>query len=166
MSTQRLRLASEEDLPAINDLYNHYVLHSTATYQTEPSTLPQRRAWFLDHGPHHPITVIERDGQIVGWGALSRFHPRAAYQPTVENSVYIRHDALGEGLGTQVLQDLIDRASALHYHSMIALVSADQSASLRLHERLGFQHAGRLKEVGRKFNRWLDVIYLQKLLHG
>src|SRR5580704_11502720 len=133
MDPLSIRLAASADLPAINAIYNYYVLHSTCTYQTEPSTAEERAAWFAAHGPGYPVTVIEEAGEVVGWGSLTRFHARAAYRPTVENSVYLRHDRLGRGIGKLLLEDLIRRAQAEGYHSIIAGISADQEASVRLH---------------------------------
>ena len=161
-----IRLATAGDLEAINAIYNHYVFNSTCTYQTEASTIEERRAWFAAHGPEYPVTVAQCGGEVIAWGSLTRYHARAAYRPTVENSVYVRHDLLGKGIGRQMLADLIVRAKALGYHSIIAGVSADQTASVKLHERAGFIKVGHLREVGYKFNRWLDVVYLQKMLEG
>ena len=107
----QIRPATEADLPAIHDLYNHYVLHSACTYQTEVEPLAVRQAWFAGRGPEHPVTVAELDGEVVGWGALSRFHPRSAYARTVENAVYVRHDRHRRGVGSALLADLIDRAA-------------------------------------------------------
>ena len=84
-----VRPASEADLAAINDIYNHYVLHSTSTYQEEPETMEGRRRWFAQHGTAHPVIVAELNGEVVGWGSLSAYHPRSAYRRTVENSVYV-----------------------------------------------------------------------------
>jgi phosphinothricin acetyltransferase len=159
-----LRLATAQDLPAINDIYNHYVLNSTCTYQTEPETTENRHAWFARHGPQHPITVFEQAGQVVAWGSLSPFHPRAAYARTVENSVYVHHAHHRRGLGRLVLTDLIERAGKLGHHTIIALISADQTPSVVLHDQLGFKKVAELKEVGHKFGRWLDVVYMQKML--
>src|SRR5262249_28675419 len=86
----RIRVATIDDLAAINDIYNHYVLHSTCTFQTEPETPERRRAWFSEHDSQHPVTVLERDGAVVGWGSVSRFRNRAAYDRTVEDSLYVR----------------------------------------------------------------------------
>ena len=159
-----IRLATRADLPAINAVYNYYVLCSTCTYQTEPSTAAEREAWFESHGPEHPVTVAELGGELVGWASLSRFHPRAAYGRTVENSVYVRHDRQRQGVGGALLADSIDRARALGHHSLIALIDAEQSGSIALHTRHGFVQVGRLQEVGWKFGRWLDVVYLQRSL--
>jgi phosphinothricin acetyltransferase len=159
-----LRLATEADLPAINDIYNHFVLHSTCTYQTEPETAEARAVWFARHGPLHPVTVAHHQGQIVGWGSLSPFHARAAYGHTVENSVYVHPACHRQGIGRALLADLIERARSLGHHTIIALIDADQPASIALHLAQGFKPAGHLYEVGHKFGRWLDVHYMQLLL--
>jgi L-amino acid N-acyltransferase len=163
----QIRLATAADLPAINDIYNHYVLHCTCTYQTEPETLESRQAWFAEHPPDkYPVIVAEIEGRVVGWGSLSKFRPRAAYAPTAEPSVYIHHEFLGHGLGRVLLVELIARAKAAGFHSLIGGASADRAASLALQESLGFSRVAHLKEVGYKFGRWLDVIYFQLMLDG
>jgi len=159
-----IRPATRADLIAINDIYNYYVARSTCTYQEDPSTIDEREQWFADHGAEHPITVAEHDGMIVGWGSLSRFHPRSAYRRTVENSVYVAHDHHSQGIGSALLQDLIDRARTLVHHTLIAGIDTEQAASIRLHLRFGFEQVAHLKQVGFKFGRWLDVVYLQKML--
>lgn len=161
-----IRIATAADLPAINAIYNHYVPISTCTYQTEPSTAAEREAWFAAHGPQHPVTVAELDREVVGWASLSRFHPRAAYGRTVENSVYVRHDRHRRGIGGLLLADSIERATALGHHTLIALIDAEQTASVTLHQRHGFVQVAHLREVGFKFGRWLDVVYLQRMLAG
>jgi phosphinothricin acetyltransferase len=162
-----IRLATPADLPAINDIYNHYVLHCTCTYQTEPETLADREKWFAEHpSDKYPVTVAEAEGQFVGWGSLSKFRPRAAYAPTAEPSVYIHHEFLGQGLGRVLLVDLIERARIAGFHSLIGGASADRAASLKLLVSLGFVQVAHLKEVGNKFGRWLDVIYMQLMLQS
>ena len=163
----KIRPATESDLPAINDIYNYYVLRSTCTYQLEPETLEARRDWFRAHSPEkYPVTVAEIDGQVAGWGSLSKFRDRAAYDPTVEASVYIHHDLHRRGLCRLLLVDLIDRARAAGFHSLIGGASADQTASIKLQESLGFTHIGRFKQVGYKFGQWLDVVFMQLMLVG
>jgi L-amino acid N-acyltransferase YncA len=159
-----IRAASEADLPAINDIYNYYVLHSTATYQEEPEPMEGRRAWFARHGAAHPVTVAELDGEVVGWASLSRYHVRSAYRRTVENSVYVRQDCHRRGVGRALTVDLIARARALGHHAIIAGIDAEQAGSVALHESLGFVRVGHLRQVGFKFGRWLDVIYAQLVL--
>jgi L-amino acid N-acyltransferase YncA len=162
--TRTIRLARTEDLPAINSIYNHYVLESTCTYQETPEPMAARLAWFDRHGPGHPITVAELDGQVVGWGSLSPYHSRSAYRHTVENSVYVDWRRLRHGLGGAILGDLIVRAGALGHRTIVALIDESQQASVALHERHGFERVGTLKDVGYKFNRWLNVVYMQRLL--
>ena len=160
-----IRLATLADLPAINEIYNYYVETSTCTYQLEPETLEARTEWFHEHPPEtHPVTVATIEGEVVGWGALSKFRQRAAYDHTVEASVYLRHDVHRRGMGKALLLDLIARAKAAGHHTLIGGASADQTASLALQESLGFQRVAYLKEVGFKFGRWLDVAYAQLML--
>jgi len=159
-----IRSATLTDLAAINEIYNHYVTNSVCTYQEVPSTADERRRWFDAHGPNHAIIVAELDGQIVGYGSLSSFHQRSGYRFTAENSVYVRHDLLGRGIGGELLAELIRRARSLGYRAIIAAVDSEQESSFRLHERSGFVRCGHLKQIGFKFGRWLDVIYLQYLL--
>jgi L-amino acid N-acyltransferase YncA len=159
-----IRAAQVTDLDAINTIYNYYVLHSTCTYQTEPETRTGRSAWFAQHGPRHPVLVAECAGAVVGWGSLSPFHPRSAYAHTVENSVYVQHDQHRQGIGSRLLGELITQARTLGHHAMVALIDADQPGSLALHKRHGFTPAGHLVQVGHKFGRWLDVIYMQQIL--
>ena len=159
-----IRLARGGDLAPINDIYNYFVLHSTCTYQEEPESLESRRAWFDRHGPKHPITVAELDGRVVGWGALSPFHARSAYRFTVENSVYVDHQHHRRGIGDSVLADLIVRARALNHRTIVAGIDASQEASIAIHAKHGFVKVGHLVEVGYKFDRWLDVVYMQLMV--
>ena len=157
----RIRLATVADLGRINEIYNHYVLTSTCTYQNEPSSQAERAQWFAEHDERHPVTVAEVGAELVGWGCLSDFRGRWGYRYTVENSVYVRHDTQRCGIGRALLGDLIRRARELHYHTIIAGISAEQAGSVRLHEQAGFVMAGHLREVGHKFEQWLDVVFLQ-----
>lgn len=159
-----IRSATEADLPTINAIYNHYVEHSTCTYQTTPSSGEERRAWYEAHGPEHPIIVAEKDGMILGWGSLSRFHPRQAYCHSVEDSIYLHHAHCGQGLGTLLLQELLRLAQKLGHHTVLGGIDADQTASIALHAKFGFEKVSHLKEVGYKHGRWLDVIWMQKML--
>jgi L-amino acid N-acyltransferase YncA len=165
MSDIAIRMATPADLPAINDIYNYYVLNSTCTYQLEPETIEARQQWFEGHSQEkHPVIVADLLGAVVGWGALSPFRPRAAYGHSVEASVYLRHDVHRRGIGKALLLDLIARAKTAGHHTLIGGASADQVASLALQKNLGFQEVGYLREVGFKFGRWLDVVYSQLML--
>jgi len=160
----QLRLAREDDLDAVNDIYNHYVTRSTCTYQDEPSTPGERQAWFREHGAAHPITIALFEVHVVGWGALSWFRTRAGYRFTVEDTVYVRHDLARRGIGRTLLADLIARAGSFGHRSIIAGISADQAGSIALHHAFDFREVARLREVGWKFDRWLDVVFLQRML--
>jgi len=162
--TPTIRLAAQSDLASINEIYNHYVLHSTCTYQEEPSTATEREGWFAAHWPLHPVTVAVEDGRVVGWASLSPFHARSAYRRTVENSVYVHPDFQRRGIGSLLLADSIERAKVLGHHTIVAGIDAEQAPSVALHRKLGFEQVGHLREVGFKFGRWLDVVYLQKML--
>jgi L-amino acid N-acyltransferase len=159
-----IRPAKDSDLTAINDIYNHYVLHSTCTYQEEPETIESRQRWFSHHGAGHPIIAAELNGNVVGWGSLSAYHMRSAYRRTVENSVYVHHEHHRCGIGSRLLQELIDRARTAGHRAIIAGIDSDQPGSVALHDRFQFQKVGHLKQVGFKFGRWLDVIYMELLL--
>ncbi|MBA3699188.1 MAG: N-acetyltransferase [Planctomycetes bacterium] len=161
MTNLSIRPATTDVLNTINAIYTHSVLHSTATYQTEPSTDAERALWFAAHGPQHPVIVAELDGRVVGWGSLSPFHARAAFARTVEESLYIHQDFHRRGIGKAILVELLKRAKDLGHHRVIAAISGDQEPSLALHESMGFTERGRLTEVGFKFDRWLDLVYLE-----
>jgi L-amino acid N-acyltransferase len=159
-----IRPATESDLVAINDIYNHFVVHSTCTYQEEPESLEGRQEWFRHHGDRHPVIVAELAGQVVGWGSLSPYHPRSAYRRTVENSVYVHHDYQRHGIGSLLLAALIARARSLGHRTIIAAIDAEQAGSVALHVRFNFEQVGNMKQLGFKFGRWLDVIYMELLL--
>jgi phosphinothricin acetyltransferase len=159
-----LRAAKESDIAAINDIYNYYVLNSTCTAQTELEPAEGREQWFLDHIGNYAAIVAEAEDQVVGWGSLSKYHKRFAYWPTVEDSVYVRHDKLHNGIGKLILEELIRKARENGFHSVMGVISSEQLASIRLHERFGFIEVGHLREVELKFNRRLDVTFMQLML--
>lgn len=152
-----LRDATAADLPRIAEIYNHFVRTSTCTFATEPEGEGYWKSWLEAHSEVHPAIVAERLGDVVGWGTLSKWNSRCAYRQTVENSVYVRHEAHGCGVGRTILDELIRRARASGHRTIVAQISDDQSASKALHKRAGFSEVGVLRNVGFKFGRWLDV---------
>lgn len=162
----QIRPARLEDIDAILEIYNDAVLHTTASYDYEPWNKQQRREWFEEHAKNeYPVLVAEFDGgKVVGWSSLSRFHSRRGYRYTAEDSVYIAPEHRGLGIGKQLLAPLLDAARQRQFHSIIGLIDASNEASVRLHARFGFEKAAFLKQVGFKFGRWLDVVYMQLLL--
>ncbi len=166
MSNGLLRPALAKDLPAISAIYNDAVLKTTATYDYEPEPLSRREAWFEEHRQMGlPIFVTTTaSGTVTGWSSLSPFHRRPGFRFTVENSIYVAEEYRGQGLGSALMEPLISAGIQLGLHSIIAAVDASNQISVRLHQRFGFQEIGRFPEVGYKFDRWLDVLYLQRRL--
>jgi phosphinothricin acetyltransferase len=160
-----IRDAREDDLPAILDIYNDVVATSTAIYRDEPATLEDRRAWWEARvAEGHAVLVATDSADVVGFAAFGGFRPWPGYRYTVEHSVHVRADRRGQGVGAALMQPLLGRAAALGMHVMIAGVDADNEGSLRFHERLGFSRVAHLHEVGFKFDRWLDLILMQRRL--
>lgn len=159
-----IRLAVPGDIEAINEIYNHYVLTSTCTFHLDPVTFDERQEWLNEHSERYSVTVAELDGVVVGWASLSPHRPRPAYAGTVESSVYIQFDHHRKGIGRELMVDLISRAKNAGFHTLVAGAEASQTGSIRLHEALGFTHIARYKEVGYKFDQWLDTVFLQLML--
>ena len=159
-----VRSATEADVPAVLDIYNEAILHSTATFDVEPQTLEERLQWFRETKHPHCVIVAEVEGRVVGWGCLRSFRARVAYRFTAEDSVYIHEDYRGRGIGVLLLGELIERAKKGGFHSVMAGMTEGNPASEALHKRFGFVEAGRDQEVGYKFERWLDVVWVQLML--
>ena len=162
----RIRLARRTDCPEILQIYNDAVLTTTATYDYEPRSLEHRQAWFDDHQKTGlPIFVaVNSIDRLVGWSALNRYHDRKGYRFTTENSIYIAPDHRGQGIGKLLLKPLVESAQKLGLRAIIAAIDGENEASIRLHQGFGFEHVGRFKSVGYKFNRWLDVVYMELVL--
>lgn len=160
-----IRLATIDDAQAIADIYNLEVLESVVTFDLVARSLEEQREWIRRRSGAHPATVAVNDqGEVVGFGSLSTYKERPAYNTTVEDSVYVARNARGSGVGKQVLEDLITRARSHGFHTVIARIVGDHEASIGLHASLGFTQIGVEREVGRKFGRWLDVAVLQLML--
>jgi len=162
-----VRLAEPSDDESVRRIYNAEVVGSTATFDLRPRSPEEQAAWMADHQGTYPVVVaVDDDGTVLGFGSLSTYRDRPSYATTVENSVYVDADHRGEGVGRAVLDELV-RLGTLHgFHSMIARVGGDNTASIALHLACGFEQVGVEREIGRKFNRWLDVAVLQRMLGG
>lgn len=163
----RVRPSAEADIGSIAAIYGHHVLHGTGSFEIEPpdaEEMRRRRADVLARGL--PYLVAEgHDGAILGYAYAGAYRPRAAYRNTVENSVYVRHDVNGRGIGRLLLQELLTQCEALGVRQMVAVVGDSANlASVRLHEAFGFRLVGTLHSVGRKHGRWLDTVLLQRAL--
>jgi phosphinothricin acetyltransferase len=160
-----VRLVEPRDAEALRSIYNPEVLESTVTFDLVPRTLDDQLAWIAEHSGGRPAVVATDDaGAVVGFGSLSPYRPRPAYAPTVEDSVYVRRDLRGRGVGVSVLDALVDLAGRHGFHSVIGRIVGGHAASIALHERCGFAQVGVEREVGRKFGRWLDVVLMQRML--
>ena len=164
-----IRPAVLSDLPAIADIYNHYIVNTTITFDLVPFETTDRRAWFDDHAPtgrHRLLVAVDAadTGGVLGYASTSRWRPKAAYETTVESSVYCRVDAVGRGIGTRLYEALFESIKEEDVHRIVAGVSLPNPASVALHERLGFRQVGVFERVGRKFGRYWDVAWYQRPL--
>jgi phosphinothricin acetyltransferase len=161
-----LRDASAEDLPGILAIYNDIIASSTAVYALAPTTLQERRAWLEARAVSgYPVLVAVRDRQVIGFSSFGDWRGSwPGYRYTVEHTVHVHAGARGSGVGRRLLEALFPRALALNKHVMIGAIDADNRASIRFHERLGFVPVAHFREVGHKFDRWLDLVFVQKLL--
>ncbi len=165
MSDVPIRLATVDDLLAINDIYNWYVSRSACTYQEAEETIESRLRWFEEKQKQNfPVTVYEAGGGIVGWASLGTYRERSAYRYTVENSLYVHHEMMGRGIGKALLIDSIDRARLAGFKTIIAAIDVNQTFSIALHRKSGFIDVGVQRQVGFKFGGWLDVLLMQLLL--
>lgn len=162
-----IRDATLADLPALTELYNHYIINSPVTFDLEPYGPDGRRGWFDAHAPTgpHRLLVAEEGGQILGYATSSRWRPKAAYDTTVETSVYCRHDATGRGLGTQLYRALFEALARERVHRIVAGMTLPNDASRALHERFHFIHVGNFAEVGYKFGKYWDVGWFHRPMH-
>ena len=161
-----LRPATTADAAAIVEIYNREVTETTATFDLVPRSLEQQEEWLAARsGAFAAIVAIDLDtGRVVGFAALSPYKQRAAYNTTVEDSVYVHRDFGGRGIGRVLMGHLVEVARESGFHSIVARIERSSSASRALHAACGFELVGIEREVGRKFNRWLDVAVMRRLL--
>ncbi|MFD1797251.1 N-acetyltransferase [Paracoccus aurantiacus] len=160
-----IRDATEADLPEITAIYNQAVNETTAIWNERETDLANRAAWLADrHRAGYPVLVASRDGTVLGYASFGDWRAFDGYRHTVEHSVYVRTDCQGGGIGKALMLALLDRARGLGKHVMVAGIEAGNTASIRLHEKLGFRQTGLLPQVGTKFGRWLDLAFLQLML--
>ena len=165
--TLRIRPSRDEDLAAITAIYSHHVLHSTGTFETTPPSradMSARRADVLAKGLPY-LVAEDAQGQVLGYAYCTWFKPRPAYRYSAEDSIYLAEAARGRGIGTQLLQALCDAAQAAGVRKLIAVIGDSGNAgSVGVHRRQGFADVGVLRNVGWKFERWLDVVLMDKVL--
>lgn len=160
-----IRPATRSDAAAIARIYNQAVLHSVATFDTVPETVQAREQWLDEHAsPRHPVLVAEAGGEVVGWASLSSWSDRCAYATTVEISTYIDEEWRGKGIGPALSKAVLAAGAEAGVHSVLSRICTENGPSLSMARSLGFTEVGVLHEVGRKFDRTLDVMMLEKLL--
>jgi L-amino acid N-acyltransferase len=160
----QVRLAQLDDAEAIRDIYNLEVTTSTVTFDLVPRTLTEQQAWLDARTGAYAALVADHEGEVLGFGSLSPWRDRPAYSTTVEDSVYVRRDAQGRGVGRALLDALVQTATAHGFHACMARVVGGHEASIALHRACAFEVVGTEREVGRKFGRWLDVVLMERLL--
>lgn len=160
-----VRKAMETDLAAMLDIYNEIILHTTAVYDYKPHTMEMRKQWWeTKQQQGFPVFVAEEDGRLLGFSSIGPFRAWAAYQYSVENSVYVAASARRKGIGKLLIPPLIETARKMGLHTIIAGIDATNESSLRLHRHFGFEEVAHFKQVGWKFDRWLDLKFLQLII--
>lgn len=157
-----IRDAREDDMGAVMEIYNDAVANTTAIWNDEQVDLENRLDWFRTRRARgFPVLVAEFEGRVAGYASYGDWRAFDGFRHTVEHSVYVEKDHQGAGIGKLLMQALIKRASENGIHVMIAGIEANNSASIALHEKLGFRNGGTFREVGKKFGRWLDLTFME-----
>ncbi|MES2690457.1 MAG: N-acetyltransferase family protein [Bacteroidota bacterium] len=159
-----IQKATVHHLPSITAIYNHAIEHSVATFDTELKTIDDRKTWLDEHGDNYPVLVALINDEVAGWASLSKWSPRAAYNGTVEISIYFAAQSQGKGYGNGLMKALLEAGKKAGLHTIIARISEGNEVSIYLHKKYGFVPTGTLKEVGYKFNRYVDVHMMQLML--
>jgi phosphinothricin acetyltransferase len=159
-----IRGAIRDDLPRLTELYNYYVVHTPITFDREPYTVEQRETWFSQFSPkgRHRLLVAEEDGRVLGYAGTTRFRPKAAYETTVETTIYCAQQAIGKGIGSRLYGNLFQALKEEDIHRIVAGYTLPNPASAALHERFGFKPVGIFSENGRKFGRYWDVCWTER----
>ncbi|MEI9992257.1 MAG: N-acetyltransferase family protein [Rhizomicrobium sp.] len=164
MSDVEVRPVAQSDLPALLDIYNHYVVHTPITFDLEPRTPAQRQAWLDQFQPtgRYRCFVAARGGTAIGWASSAKFKDRAAYDTSIETSIYLAPGEGGKGLGRLLYRTLFDALKGEDIHRAYGGITLPNDASVGLHRAMGFEHIGTQREIGRKFGRYWDVaLYLK-----
>jgi L-amino acid N-acyltransferase len=157
-----IRDATEADLPALRDIYNHALLHTTAIWNDDVVDVENRRAWFQSRAAQgYPILVADLDGEVAGYASFGDFRVQDGFRATVENSIYVVPEAQGRGVARALMAALIERARGKAKHVMIAAVHDQNVASMHLHQALGFRATGVLHQAGQKFGQWVNLVFLE-----
>lgn len=156
-----IRYATFSDLNRITDIYNWAVENTTASFDINCQTLEQRAEWFINHDDRHPLIVYEIEGNVVGYASLSEYRTKEGYKGTCELSVYIDPEYHNKGIGKELMVQIIKLGKEIGFHVIISGICADNKVCIKMHERLGFELCGHMKEVGFKFGIYLDCLFYQ-----
>ena len=161
----QIRIAAESDIPAILEITNYEILNSTVLYEYEPRSLETQLVWFRQKTESNcPIIVADLNGKAIGFGTYGPFRARPAYSKSIEHSVYVHKDHRGKAVGNSLMVELIKLAKVGEFHTMIAGIDSSNMNSVEFHRKFGFEIVGTFKEVGFKFDKWLNVVFMQLLL--
>lgn len=162
-----IRKALETDLPGILEIYNEAILNTTALYTYEPMTLPMLQQWFAGKTAKNlPVYIAGIGDRVAGFASYGPFRPWPAYKYTVEHSIYVHKDCRGKGIAKTLLRTLIDHATADNLHTIVAGIDSQNEVSIKLHRQFGFKETGQISQVGYKFGRWLDLVFMQLILEN
>jgi phosphinothricin acetyltransferase len=158
-----IRPAKLEDIRDITDIYNQAILKTVSTFDNKEKTIEEQKIWFKDHGKKNPILVAIKNKDIIGFASLSKYSNRCAYSDTAELSLYIKKEYQGKGFGKKLMDSIIKKGEKVGLHAVISRITEGNEKSVYLHESVGFEHIGIMKEVGYKFGKRLDVILMEKV---
>jgi phosphinothricin acetyltransferase len=166
MAHTSIRVARDSDVGRLTEIYNHYVLTSPITFDLEPLTVEQRSGWMLEHGDtgRYRLLVADEDGLVVGYATTSRYRDRAAYDTTVEASIYCAPEVLGRGIGSALYRELFAAIAGEDINRIVAGITLPNAVSVALHQSFGFVQVGVFSQNGRKFDRYWDVAWFQRPL--
>ncbi len=165
MSDLVIRPYHPEDIPAVTRIYGHYVRETVITFETEePNEAEMANRFSTISGKGHPLLIGEMDGVVIGYAYASTYRPREAYRFTCEDSIYLAPSAVGHGIGGKMLARLIEESSKAGLKQMLAVITAERANSIRLHAKHGFRMIGTYEALGFKFDRWLDIVHMQRAL--
>ena len=160
-----IQTATEQDIPVLLEIYNDIIVNTTAVWHEKPHTLALRQEWFaLKKEQGFPVFTAVEEGKVIGFSTIGAFRPWFGYRYTVENSVYVASNSRGKGVAKLLMPPLINAAKELKLHAIVAGIEATNEASIALHEKFGFTEVAHFKEVGFKFNRWMDLKFLELIV--
>ncbi len=165
MSDLVIRSYRPQDIPAVTRIYGHYVRETVITFETAaPDEAEMTNRFATIAGKGHPLLIGEMDGEVIGYAYASTYRPREAYRFTCEDSIYLAPSAVGHGIGSKMLARLIEESSKAGLKQMLAVITSERANSIRLHEKHGFRMIGTYEALGYKFDRWLDIVHMQRAL--